>query len=513
MKNATFKTKINNLKAFAYVVGFAGIATASVSLVTTASGFTSFLPQIWQTVLISSAVQFFLLALNIKFIEIWSSIQSLAKWIMPIILVFLLFISSSFSFVYMTETAYPKTVFLEDAERILDTTVFECDLDLNEALKNELSFATKSNNVVSDYLDSLERYSSGGDAISDFSTIASLLEGHKDLVDILYVIEGFSSETYNSETIDSLKKSIESKLSFLNSMIETNQNNINSYNKDNEGLNERLESIHDITNPVYIKLVAERDKNIEMAQKLMEDNKEYSDEISLLNTISGLIGNMEGNNTLRLQRSAALIREQLTASAFNSNDFKKSIEEIHKYLLDSNIPKDHDLVKNYDTFLREASLFAEIKTAQVITENEIDELQKRSMEVITNGVGDISDEEELANWKRYWHARIIALRNVLKSIPSETLANSDYSIKSRGSLLSKLDEMERLYLSELNSFEKAWTIIIGPHRYKMSVLFCLIFAVSFDLISLGAGIITFLYKEGLRKQYQTTVIKKFPKAG
>ena len=513
MRNATIKAKINNLKAFAYVVGFAGIATASVSLVTTASGFSSFLPQPWQTVLISSAVQFFLLALNIKFIEIWTSIQSGAKWIMPIILAFLLFISSSFSFVYMTETAYPKAVFIEDAERILDTTVFEHDLDLNEALKKELDSATNSNSVISDYLDSLERYSSGGAAFPDFSSVTSSMKGHKDLIDILYVIENLSSETYNRETMDNLKEAIESKIELLNKMIETNQINIESFNEDNKGLNGRLEPIHDITDPVYINLVAERDNNIERIEGLLEANKEYSEEISLLNTASGLIGNIEGNNSLHLQSSAISVRELLTASDFNENDFKKSIEEVHKYLLGSNISKDHDLIKNYDTFLREASLYAEIRTAQVIVENEIEELQKRSTEVTTNGIGDISDEEELSNWKRYWHNRVIALRTVLKSIPSETLADSNYSIKSRGSLLSKLDEMERLYLSDLNSFEKAWTILIGPHRYKMSVVFCLIFAVSFDLISLGAGIITFLYKEGLRQQYQTTVIKKFPKAG
>ena len=512
MKERFKKTKLNTLKALASVLSFAGIATAAVSLVTTAEGISTFLPEPWQAFLISTAIQFPLFAINIKYAELWHTIKSWKRIILPFFISLLLCVSSTFSFVYMAGTAYPQSVFVEDAERILDTTVFETNLDLNEALKNVIDDYTASDGIISEYLSSAENYSSDTAGFSDLSNVIESLEGHSDLTGILESLKVLTPNTYNEETIAHLTETIDSTHKLLTESINDSKEQIGNLYIAIQADSERLKTINDINSEVYISIVNRMNNNYQTIADLNKKIDEYQAEINILESVSLSIRMLTDGNEMRLTGTVNAIRELLLASEIRKTDLLKKAEEIHACLLDCKVSSDNFLLTEYSSFLEQITSFSTVKSAQLQVEKEIEELQNRSLTTTIYGVGNLNDKNAIFGWRSYWNERIVALREVLKSIPAEFLVDTNYSIESRGAMLSKLDSMQRLYLSDLSHFEKTWTILVGKHRYKMMVFFCLILALTLDLTSLGAGAIIFLYKDGLREEYHSEKIKRFPRA-
>ena len=62
-------------------------------------------------------------------------------------------------------------------------------------------------------------------------------------------------------------------------------------------------------------------------------------------------------------------------------------------------------------------------------------------------------------------------------------------------LIAEIEEKERLYLSDLNDFERAWELLWGGHPYKTSLKFSCVVSAGIDLLSVLMSILLYIFKK------------------
>lgn len=106
---------------------------------------------------------------------------------------------------------------------------------------------------------------------------------------------------------------------------------------------------------------------------------------------------------------------------------------------------------------------------------------------------DISRENLMDGdeWREYWHTRVNAIRENLKDVEFT-------DEEEKMGYMEEISRLERLYVSDLNNFEKAFTLLWN-HPYSGMLKFSFLFAAFMDVFSLVMGILIYFYKKGAEK--------------
>ena len=100
-------------------------------------------------------------------------------------------------------------------------------------------------------------------------------------------------------------------------------------------------------------------------------------------------------------------------------------------------------------------------------------------------------------WSDYWQMHLNALKRSAQKLQAGGLDGEIIS-----NLIIKLERTERLYLSDLNDFERAWELLFGPHPYKALLRFSFFFSFGIDLFSVFMSCLLYLLRP--KEPYKTS---------
>lgn len=98
---------------------------------------------------------------------------------------------------------------------------------------------------------------------------------------------------------------------------------------------------------------------------------------------------------------------------------------------------------------------------------------------------NVKTDENSNEWKQKWLSQFEEMRSILKEAPEYAFDKTlNENINSRSKTIKRLSNQERLYVTDLNEFEKAWSLLFSTHEYKGMVIFAAIFAIFLDIFLL-----------------------------
>ncbi|MDC7290702.1 hypothetical protein NXH76_23205 [Blautia schinkii] len=502
------KKKIQSNDYIRSIFASAALATAIVSWFATAQGLQVYVfEHYWQAAIISAAVQGTLFAFSISAIPLMKRLKVLGSIPLVILWAVLLCASSIFSYVYISKAVYPESVFRADAHRILDEDCLSENFYLRDMAKD---YDKKLTADMDSYIRILV---SDEDNVQVTEENQSILQNlidetgkYDEMGQISISLEKIKSGKYSSNDVDTLSNLIDNELKNLVTLKEQT-NNSREFNEtvfaSQQG---RLATFKDVTSDRYQAAESERDMAMENITNLDDEEKEIAIKSSLLNNCKTQIVNLENGLEKTLYNSSISLKAAMNQDSIDSEDVLSNATKIYENLLDNNVAATDERVVKYTAFRNAAREYAVMKDIEQDVESEITNLYEKSTEALLSEdkdtevlVSENKDPETLASedkntealvsenkWQKYWEERINHIRDLYKKIPEESLENVSKSEK-----IEMLSETERMYLSELNDFEKAWGLLFGEHKYKTLLIFSVVFAFGIDLFSFGVGLLLY----------------------
>lgn len=496
--------KDNTYQKVISIFSMAGLMTAFISLITTQNGLQQYtFSQKWQAFLISCAIQSALFACNMKGPEILESLSRGKKAIFIIFYGIMLMASSCFSFVYILETAYPEDVLRNDATRIMTDEFIEIDYMLSE---NITKMSTKILEQMEEYLDTLSINNNSNSQILNLQEyIDKLNEKSEDLAENMNIDENVSilvnnlteiNNTSPTKTqLENIRQYIKQLLEDLKSQNEELSSNHEKYSEAYKNATERLTSFNDIESPEY----QSANDNVKDAKDKMDDIYEkISNNTKTQNILSGVLyelDKMESGSDFSILQTVDNIRICLNSDDLSEEALDQEVKQIYSILINSDVDEDDDRLKMYQEFKKNSIEYEKQTQLLKRIEDNIEGLYNIYSEINSN-IEEIED-----SWKQKWLNQFEAIRRILKDAPEDAFNTVNTTINSRIKIIKRLSNQERLYVTDLNAFDKSWTLLFSSHEYKQMVIFALLFAIFLDVFSALMGMIAYLYgKNNMRKE-------------
>lgn len=514
------------------ILSTAALSVALISWYTTANGLHQYVfDNLWQAYVISAALQGALFALSIKGVEIFLDFKAGKKLLLGITWACLLVSSSIFSYVYISRDVYSDKLLCEDAHRIFSTYCLTKNYELDAAADELLHGSEDSNDKG--IVDSMVVYagqlavlgngvdlSEGGNDEKLETLKASLIkyrnvndsENTNEYVDTSFLItqiEHLLTGKYTSQDIVDTRNEIQHLDNSLNGKIEEKENEEAGKRQDTDKYQSRLESYTNTEIQAFGDLTEKNDEvldDIDNINSLIEKLKMEQDDIrrasSILDSIENSMGSALYNQVLQL-------RSALNAEKVQVGDVRQIAEEIYNVLLNNNIVDSR--FEGYPGFLNNVTRYDAVTKAQASIEMEIEALYnlKSVYELIYESSENVPEDcvsENSINdnkifymetWRSYWQEHLNSLKRNVKMLRTGGLDEALIS-----DLIAEMEKKERLYLSDLNDFERAWELLWGEHSYKASLKFSFVFSFGIDLFSVFMSIMLYILKEKAKKARQ-----------
>lgn len=464
--------------------------------------------QIWQAYLISAAVQGALFTCNIKGPYIMARMSRQGKVCVCIFIAMLLFVSSSFSFVYISSVAYPEDVFRNDADRILAQ---EC-LDVNYKML-DAGMAAEDNTYkeINEYLS--EILGADESALAEQNTAISFEDeiGKLDanefsaLINLLREVEAGDN---SSRKMEEVWNCLDRTVADVEDNITAKTDEWKSHDTECGTLEDRLRSFNSTGSDEYKEVNnklndAEEKRELARTEKIRYEGYKSVIDINIRNKLE----QWENNLDLVLQNNASSIRQMVNEENFSSEKIINEAEQIYDELIDSHVSMEDERLRQYAEFKTNIIRYGEIRKCNSRIEEEIEKLYTRFLDG-TSETGEenktvqqveVPETEDISQsnlmdgdeWREYWHTRMNAIRENLKDVE---FTDGDEKM----AYIEEISSLERLYVSDLNNFEKAFTLLCN-HPYNGMLKFSFLFAAFMDIFSLVMGILIYFYKKGAEK--------------
>lgn len=519
------------------------LSTALLSFISTMNGLQLYIfkDNFISAFVLSGAVQGALFGISTEFFLILSKFtKRFSKIFFIVIWFFLLLFSSGFSYVGISKTAYPDDVLREDAEQILIQYCLDTDYDLlNYIKKLEENFLVNFYNYLNVLNGSSENFSISKQdqdilekqkqTLEDYQNTNEIDKGDGTKISVSDITATLNTEmlvTYintiisgnYSNNLDAYKKALHDKISdakkkkkdYDQKYDEENKLVVGDPNSDLDparlGYNGRSSQYTNLSDPNFIKLqqdiaIAEENKS-----KFKSLGNKLDDFTKYLEQCKSFIENdfeMGAENVIYQQTIE--LKEEINKENINTNKVISTSEIIYDKLIENNTSSTDDKIKEYATFKNNVNEYKVIIEQKQKLKSEIDELNnyssnsflyttKSATYVSTNQVDGSSDS--MNDFRQtIWSNHLLEIQSILKNLPDEYTKtpsiNDIISLpKNKTRYLEEISDRKRLYLTDINDFDRAWTLLFSnfhPLKYKLMLFVSVIIAFGLDLISFSMG--------------------------
>lgn len=489
-ENRKNKAKLNSENiAVRKLLASAALATAIISWIATAQGLHEYVfDHYWQAAIISGAIQGTLFAFSVNAISLIKKLNSIGKWAMIALWVILLFSSSIFSYVYISKTVYSEKLLMEDANRILVQKCQEMYFALDEILNLQ---KTDVENQLSEYIKMLGGSESNVTLSEDSKKlIERVIDKIKEFenknvkevpVNIMILLEKLKSGTYVSNDVDTLKEVVKVEITEVESLINKFEVEKENIQTDINNINERLETFSNVSSQAYENLLQDLKEKEEKRDEYFEKIQNLNDYKGELENCNNVVNAIENTEEKRLYDEALNLRKYMNEEILNVEEIQKSAENVYNILLENNASASDERLSGYRNF------YNHISTYKIVMQS------KQKINVEIENLYEYSDDSEKTI--EHWRKKLKSLQEISKEVPDEYF--DAYSKKySKNRIIEQTANLDRVYLSDLNDFELAWTLLFNSvHTYKILLIFSLLFAFGIDLFSFGAGCLLYFIKK------------------
>lgn len=516
----------------------AAISVALISWFTTANGLHAYVfKHIWQAYVMSAALQGALFSLSIRGVELffdfaqkWKKISLVFVWMC------LLFTSSIFSYVYISRDVYTDTLLREDAQRIFSTYCLEKNFELLDESDKLLNGIDDENGIqakMDEYIKTLAVTKDGVSFsevdlknINDLETLIKTYVNKTSLGDSVYVdteilttyLKKVSNGKYLDHDVQILLSEAEGIVKKIDSRMQMIEKEIGLEENNRDGIIERLKTFRNTTNDAYRKLEEElrvvNENIVKLRGKLGKLNNEKENVSKVKTVINGIVGSKEST----IYQEVVNIQTQMNAEKIDVNEVREISERIYNTLLESGEDPEEEKLAGYVEFKNNLKKYEAIISAQQAIEDEIkklynlsdkneeflatDELLEQQEKAVSNSNLNIDEIQKGINsnrltmdetiWNNYWQMRLNSLRNNVQKLQSGGLKPEKIN-----KMLEEIEVRERLYLSDLNDFERAINLLFGKepkHPYKVLLRFSFFFSFGIDLFSVLMSCLLYIFK-------------------
>ncbi len=469
------------------IVRVAALCFAIISFIATAEGLADyvFINKTWQAYVISFGIQAILFVFNLQLpkyvadINMFINNRGINRFVIKVTIIImyicLLFTSSWFSYVYIANTIYTNTRYI-DSNIILDTSynkyVNDTENYINESVKI-------SQIIISEQLSDLQ----------------TLLPQNNDIVETKEQLQ---------KNLDYAQHIQEIKLIELDSALA--KKNV-AYDMYSQPINERWRSTEELNK--------EREAYLSALEAYNIAKVNFSDAETAVNEAqTALDGYNSSYNTVVINFLKELLQDEPHLEDYTQNGISKS--GLYTYLADlnhlilgmeNNVSSEtfSNLAKKTQAIKISLSNYASLKNVQHSSLEDI--LTEMSTTTITIPQPNTKKyEEDATKWNEIWTTRMMHLDTLIKNIPdystfeTELIADNvtiiNFNIITEydpDSISSNIDELTRDHLFEINAMENAKNLLFS--KYSFLAWFSLIFALFMDVSSLLAGLFLYYVKE------------------
>ena len=541
---STSNIEPKKIKALRKLFTSTSLSTALLSFISTMGGLRLYIFQdnFLSAFLLSGAVQGALFGMSTEFFKILNKYpRKISKIAVIAIWLFLLIFSSGFSYVGISKTAYSDDVLEEDAEQVLIMYCLDTDYELIDYIKKlekkylvdfynyldklnggkeNFTVSEQDQKILESQKTALETYQStteidkGNGTKVSTSEISGILNTEMLCVYIDTIKEGNygNDQALNNKIADASKK----KSEYDQRYSEENKLITGDPEVGNEGYNARSYQFGDLSHPIYRAI----QDNITIAQENMLKIKAFSDKlddfVKYLEECKMYIENdFETSAENSIYQQTLLLKEEINKENINTEVVISISEEIYDKLIENNISVEDEKITGYAIFKNNVNEYKNVVEQKQDLEKEIEELNDYSSELLLGITVDSTDDSINQNdnpsdsidnsvistdktdssdkaWKIAWSNHLLKIQSVIKELPSETVDN-DNSIslpKEKTTYLEEISDRKRLYLTDINDFDRAWTLFFTnfhPIKYKSMLFVSVIIAFGLDLISFAMG--------------------------
>ena len=367
-------------------------------------------------------------------------------------------------------------------------------------------------------------------------------------------LEYIMSGNYTQEDIDSFKQEVDTKLGMIQEGIEECQEAIDDNNKkingdptsddamERLGYNNRLAQYRNTSDPTFLSLQ-------HIVEGLEEENARYNNLQATLEELTVLLNesldfieeSFEKGMENTLQIKIKDLFKEINQDDIDVSEVLIISKDLYAELLDGNVSSSDVRIIQYAAFKEAVSNYGDYILVRQSIEGEIELLSNYSQAMLsedndhsteTEQVNNLSDPSDASSgqdsdtdpeamvgeikdgaWERFWAERLAALLSEIQDLPSEidlsSLGDSVNTEKKlytidKAEILKNISDRKRLYLVELNDFDRGLTLlsetIFGFHDHGNMVIVSLLFAFGLDLFSLGMGILLYFFRPAKPKQ-------------
>ena len=465
------------------------LSTAIISWIATAQGLHIYVfSYYWQAAIISAAIQGTLL---MKKLRIKGKIAMIILWIC------ILLSSSIFSYVYLSKNVYSNKLLQDDSNRIMITQYLEIYSlldDIIEMNKKELE------NEMAEYITLL----ADGDGIIEISRedkdglekIKQNINGYVQ-GDVLILLDKIQLGSYSENDLQTLNKMLDNEHQNNNGQIENIQQHMDRKDEQILAIEERLKSFRNTNSEEYKNLIGERSELQEQIKELQQDLDVLYDYTRNLDECQAKIMYIEGGLERKLYNETLELRKYLNQDKLDTNSLIEVVEKIYNDLFTYNISSSDPRLLKYKDFKNYVNQYALLVEKKEIISNDREKVYAIISEKESTDEEDNEKEKEEINYG--WKEISSNLQNILKDIPQAYFdefilksINENQEYLSKNEIVELIMNTDRLYLSDLNDFERAWTLLRSDiHTYKTLLWFSAIFAFGMDLFSFGTGVLLY----------------------
>lgn len=475
------------------------LSSAIISWIATAQGLHIYVfSYYWQAAIISAAIQGTLFAFSIKAIPLIKKLRIMGKFSMVILWICILLSSSIFSYVYISKNVYSDKLLQNDSNRIMLTQYLEIYSLLDDIIEeNKKELESEMAEYIALLADDDGMIEVSKEDKDDLKRIKDSIEGYVQS-NVIVFLDNIQSGIYSENDIQTLNDMLDNEQQNNNTQIENIQQQTDRKKEQVLAINERLRTFRSTDSEEYKNLTDELSGLNVQIEKLQQNLDDLYNRTRNLNECKDKIKYIEGGLERKLYNETLELRRYLNQDKLNTNGLIEVVEKIYNDLFAYNISSNDPRLLEYKSFKNNVTQYALLVEKKEIINND---REKMYAIISENGSIDEKDdnEKENAGIDSNWEKISSNLQNVLKDIP-QTYFDSFISKStsenqknySKNEIIELIMNMDRLYLSDLNDFERAWTLLWSDiHIYKTLLWFSVIFAFGIDLFSFGTGVLLY----------------------
>ena len=475
----------------------ATVLLAIVSWWSTAQGMRDYVfSQAWQANLASFAIQSILLGLNFYLPTFWRWIHSLRGKICVLALSgVVLFCSSWFSYVFIVGTVYEKS--WQTESRLLVQSVYRNELYKadefvqisSDALRETLGDEVAALYTASKTADTeTTQNPSGLDLTADKASYADNADfaAKNEIASAIQAMQTATQEGTSSgvreqaaAALTQLTKQVETRIGQLTQQISQTQDALTAAADAQTSAASALRNAPYGSNTNALQSAynsaASRLSNLQdTVNQQQQDLQDYQQAQGILQRYAGVLG--IAGNAASVQTGQALrsIQSALLQTDVDTEAIEQQARTVFEQLQaaqDSGSDADFQtLLNDMDSFIRKVQDYAVLKSSDDALQNQIDSM-----------TADTAQDTE--NWEPLWTEKIERLKATISGLPVSD-SGQEYD---RADALDKLDDAQRLYISEHNPVDQALIYLGSP--YWQLAAFSLVLAFFLDIAAFITGLV------------------------